>query len=304
MVSRFFCLCGNGDWVAPGCGVGKNVEESSEDGGRMKLRPCIDLHGGMVKQIVGSTLNDHDPLAVKTNFISDKSPAWFAALYRADQLTGGHIIKLGPGNDKAAEEALDAWPGGMQLGGGITAENAGYWLDKGASAVIVTSYVFRDGGIDMDRLNRLVTAVGKERLVLDLSCRKKNDQYYIVTDRWQKFTEVVIGSEVLTQLARCCCEFLIHAADVEGKCSGIEEDLVEKLARWTPIPTTYAGGIRNIQDLRLLWLAGKGRLDCTAGSALDIFGGKTLTYREAVAFCRMTEDHVEKAMDTGGRADH
>lgn len=192
--------------------------------------------------------------------------------------------------------------GGMQLGGGITAENAGYWLDKGASAVIVTSYVFRDGTIDMERLNNLVAAVGRGRLVLDLSCRRKNDLYYIVTDRWQKFTDVVIGPEVLTQLARCCCEFLIHAADVEGKCSGVEADLVEKLASWAPIPTTYAGGIRDIEDLRLIWQVGKGRLDCTAGSALDIFGGKTLAYKDAVAFCRMTEKNGAKVMDSGERA--
>ncbi len=256
----------------------------------MQLRPCIDLHGGVVKQIVGSTLVDGKPDAVQTNFIAEKPPAWFAALYRADNLTGGHIIKLGPGNDKAAEEALAAWPGGMQLGGGITADNAGCWLDKGASEVIVTSYVFRDGVVDTERLNKLVAAVGRKRLVLDLSCRRKEDQYYIVTDRWQKFTSVAITPEVLTKLAKCCSEFLIHAADVEGKCSGIEKELVEKLALWTPIPTTYAGGIRDIGDLQLVREAGKGRLDCTVGSALDIFGGTTLTYKEAVRFCRVTEE--------------
>lgn len=256
----------------------------------MKLRPCIDLHDGVVKQIVGSTLTDGDPGAVKTNFIAENSPAWYAALYRADNLTGGHIIKLGPGNDRAAEEALSAWPGGMQLGGGITAENAGHWLDKGASEVIVTSYVFRDGMVDTDRLSKLVAAVGRKRVVLDLSCRKKDDQYYIVTDRWQKFTNVVICPEVLERLARSCSEFLIHAADVEGMCSGIEKPLVEKLAIWSPIPTTYAGGIRDLQDLQLIWEAGKGRLDCTAGSALDIFGGTTLTYKEAVRFCQSTEE--------------
>ena len=258
-------------------------------GGKMQLRPCIDLHGGVVKQIVGSTLHDGDPTAVEINFTADKPPAWFAALYRADNLTGGHIIKLGPGNDQAAEEALGAWPGGMQLGGGITAENAGRWLAKGASEVIVTSYVFRDGLIDADRLNKLVRAVGRERLVLDLSCRKKDDQYFIVTDRWQKFTNVTICPEVLAKLARCCGEFLIHAADVEGRCSGIEKDLVEKLALWTPIPTTYAGGVRDMADLQMIFEAGKGRLDCTVGSALDIFGGKTLAYRDAVRFCRSTE---------------
>ncbi len=256
----------------------------------MQLRPCIDLHGGMVKQIVGSTLVDDHPDAVTTNFVAEKPPSWFAALYRADNLTGGHIIKLGPGNDLAAEEALGAWPGGMQLGGGITAENAGQWLDKGASEVIVTSYVFRDGLIDSARLDKLVAAIGRKRLVLDLSCRKKDDQYYIVTDRWQKFTNVAISPEVLENLAKCCGEFLIHAADVEGKCSGIEKSLVEKLAVWTPIPTTYAGGIRDVGDLQVIWEVGKGRLDCTVGSALDIFGGTSLTYKDAVQFCRATEE--------------
>lgn len=255
----------------------------------MRFRPCIDLHDGVVKQIVGSTLCDSNPQAVQTNFIAEKSPSWFAELYRADNLTGGHIIKLGPGNDGSAEEALGAWPGGMQLGGGITAENAGRWLDKGASHVIVTSYVFRDGMIDIVRLNKLVKVVGKNRLVLDLSCRRRDDKYYIVTDRWQKFTSVVISPEVLTDLARSCDEFLIHAADVEGKCAGIEVSLVEKLAEWTPIATTYAGGIRDRADLQLLNEAGKGRLDCTVGSALDIFGGKSLKYRDAVEFCRSTE---------------
>lgn len=256
----------------------------------MKFRPCIDLHDGVVKQIVGSTLKDGEPQAVTTNFVADKPPAWFAGLYRADQLTGGHIIKLGPGNDAAAAEALAAWPSGMQLGGGITADNAAAWLDLGASHVIVTSYVFRDGLIDTARLAKLVGAVGRDRLVLDLSCRRRGEQYFIVTNRWQKFTSVAISPETLAELARHCDEFLIHAADVEGKCAGIEVELVEKLAQWTPIPTTYAGGIRDLADLQLLNTAGRGRLDCTVGSALDIFGGKSLTYREAVRFCRSTEN--------------
>lgn len=250
----------------------------------MKLRPCIDLHKGVVKQIIGSTLTDSDPGAVTTNFIAEKPPSWFAELYRSDNLTGGHIIKLGPGNDAAAEEALGAWPGGMQLGGGINAENAKQWLDKGASHVIVTSYVFRDGKVDMGRLKKLVKTVGKNNLVLDLSCRKKDNNYYIVTDRWQNFTEVIISLEILQELSGFCDEFLVHAADVEGKCGGIEFELIEKLARWTSIPTTYAGGVRDLRDLQLMREAGKGRLDVTIGSALDIFGGK-LAYSDAVAFC-------------------
>lgn len=252
----------------------------------MKFRPCIDLHGGVVKQIVGSTLSDEQPEAVETNFVAEKPPAWFAGLYRQDNLTGGHIIKLGPGNDAAAQQALEAWPGGMQLGGGITAENAEQWIAAGASHVIVTSYVFSKGAINMTRLEKLVAAVGRKRLVLDLSCRKKKNGYYIVTDRWQKFTDVQITAEVLEELASYCDEFLIHAADVEGKCSGIEVGLVEKLGKWSPVPTTYAGGISNLKDLDLIKEKGGGALDFTVGSALDIFGGSGLSYRETIDYCR------------------
>lgn len=251
----------------------------------MKFRPCIDLHNGQVKQIVGSTLRDDCPADVKTNFATDKSPAWFADLYRSDNLVGGHVIKLGPGNDSAAEEALAAWPGGMQIGGGITAENACKWLDRGASHVIVTSYVFADGRVDEERLERLVKTVGRKNLVLDLSCRKRGDDYYIVTDRWQKFTDVPICSELLGKLSESCDEFLIHAADVEGKCDGVEIELVRKLADRCPIPATYAGGVRDIGDMQLIKDIGKDRLDLTIGSALDIFGGTTISYKDAVFFC-------------------
>ncbi len=255
-----------------------------DPGGSMKFRPCIDLHKGQVKQIVGSTLDDGNPDLLQTNFIAAKPASWFAELYRADHLTGGHIIKLGPGNEEAAQAALAAWPGGLQIGGGITAENADSWLDKGASHVIVTSYVFENGAVNRDRLARLVTKIGKERLVLDLSCRRKGDSYWIVTDRWQKFTEVEISEEVLNDLSHSCDEFLIHAADVEGKCAGVEVDLIDMLGRWSPIPTTYAGGIRDMGDLAILRDRGRGRLDFTIGSALDIFGGTRFTYREAVAY--------------------
>ena len=192
----------------------------------MKLRPCIDLHGGVVKQIVGSTLSDDSPSSVKTNFVATNPPAWFAKLYQKDNLTGGHIIKLGPGNDDAAIEALAAWPGGMQIGGGISADNGAFWLKQGASHVIVTSYVFQDGLINMERLKRLVDAVGQKHIVLDLSCRKKDGDYYIVTDRWQKFTNVKIDKQVIADLSQYCDEFLVHAADVEGKCRGIEKEVV------------------------------------------------------------------------------
>jgi phosphoribosylformimino-5-aminoimidazole carboxamide ribotide isomerase len=255
----------------------------------MKFRPCIDLHGGLVKQIVGSTLSDGDPSGLTTNFVAEKSPSWFAELYKSDNLTGGHIIKLGPGNEAAAEEALRAWPGGMQLGGGITAENAEEWIEKGASHVIVTSYVFKDGEVDMGRLKKLVEAVGGERLVLDLSCRKKDDEYFIVTDRWQKFTEVKITHKVMDELGAYCDEFLIHAADVEGKCSGIEVDLVEKLGQWPVLPITYAGGIRGFDDLEIINTKGAGKLDFTVGSALDIFGGSQMSYKKTVDYCLSRE---------------
>ncbi len=251
----------------------------------MKFRPCIDLHEGVVKQIVGSTLRDDNPGATTTNFESEKTPSWFANLYRADQLTGGHIIKLGPGNDEAALEALNTWPGGLQIGGGITAAKAALWLDRGASHVIVTSYVFSDGRVDMARVKELVGAVGKDKIVLDLSCRKRGNNYYIVTDRWQKFTDVVISEQVLKNLANYCDEFLIHAADVEGKCQGIELDLVKMLGAWTPIPTTYAGGVRSLADLELLKKIGQNHLDVTIGSSLDIFGGD-MRYQDAVTFCQ------------------
>ncbi len=250
----------------------------------MQFRPCIDLHNGKVKQIVGSTLKDGDPASLKTNFTADHSSSWFAELYKGDDLTGGHIIKLGPGNDDAAAEALAAWPGAMQIGGGITAENGKEWLDKGASHVIVTSYVFSGGQINHERLRKLVKAVGKENLVLDLSCRKKGEDYFIVTDRWQKFTDVLICPKVIDNFAKLCDEFLVHAADVEGLCRGIETELVKKLAEWSPIPTTYAGGVKDIADMKRIQDLGNNRLHATVGSALDIFGGSTMTYKEVVAF--------------------
>jgi phosphoribosylformimino-5-aminoimidazole carboxamide ribotide isomerase len=252
----------------------------------MKFRPCIDLHEGQVKQIVGSTLNDDQPEQLKTNFTAVHPASWYAELYRRDDLRGGHIIKLGPGNDDAALAALTAWPGGMQIGGGISADNGGWWLDRGASHVIVTSAVFRQGMIDEARLRELVRAVGPERLVLDLSCRRRGDDYYIVTDRWQRFTQVAISERVLAHLAKDCAEFLVHAADVEGQCQGVEAELITRLAAWAPIPATYAGGVRNLADLELIRSLGAGRLDATVGSALDIFGGSGMSYADAVRFHR------------------
>lgn len=249
----------------------------------MKFRPCIDIHNGKVKQIVGGSLTDNSNDLVE-NFISDKDSSYYAELFKSDKLTGGHIIMLGPNNEAAALKALHAYPNGMQLGGGITNENAAFYLEQGASHVIVTSYVFKDGNINFANLDRLVSEIGKERLVLDLSCRNKDNTYFVVTDRWQKFTEFQITRENIELLSQYCSEFLIHAADVEGKCRGIEADLVEKLGGWVKIPTTYAGGARSFEDLTLIKKLGQGKLDFTIGSALDIFGGN-LSYSNLVRWC-------------------
>ena len=201
------------------------------------FRPCIDLHDGKVKQIVGGTLSDGGT-GLRTNFVSDRPASWFAELYRKDGLRGGHVILLGAGNETAAREALGAYPGGLHVGGGVNGENAAGWLESGASHVIVTSWVFREGRIDWERLASLVKTIGRQRLVLDLSCRRRGDDYYVVTDRWQTFTEEKLSADFLQRLAGSCDEFLIHAADVEGLCRGIDLELVQKLAGWTPIPTT------------------------------------------------------------------
>lgn len=252
----------------------------------MRFRPCIDLHDGKVKQIVGSTLSNGDADTLKTNFVADQPASYFAAMYRRDGLYGGHVIMLGPGNEKAAAQALQAFPGGLHVGGGITPANASFWLEQGAAAIIATSYVFKEGQLHENRLRKLEAAVGRDQLVLDLSCRKKADDYYVVTDRWQNFTRVRISPETLSYLAGYCSEFLVHAADIEGKCSGIAEDLVSNLAKWSEIPTTYAGGVRNMADLFRVQELGAGRLDVTVGSSLDIFGGSGMKYADAVAFNR------------------
>jgi phosphoribosylformimino-5-aminoimidazole carboxamide ribotide isomerase len=253
------------------------------------FRPCIDLHEGKVKQIVGGTLGA-DPARLRTNYVSERSAAWFAALYRRDGLRGGHVIMLGPGNDAEARAALGAYPGGMQIGGGVTLDNARGWLDAGASHVIVTSWVFNAGRVDWERLARLAAAVGKERLVLDLSCRRRGDEYFVVTDRWQKFTELALNPESLEKLAGWCAEFLVHAADVEGLCRGIDTELVSKLAGWSPLPTTYAGGANSLADLETVTRLGRGKVDLTIGSALDLFGGNGVKYEEAVAFNKRSVD--------------
>jgi phosphoribosylformimino-5-aminoimidazole carboxamide ribotide isomerase len=247
------------------------------------FRPCIDLHEGKVKQIVGGTLGA-EPGGLRTNFVSERPAAWYAELYKRDRLKGGHIILLGPGNEAEARGALGAYPGGLQVGGGVNLENARAWLEAGASHVIVTSWVFRPGGVDWERLGQLVAAIGRERLVLDLSCRRRGHDYFVVTDHWQRFTEWAIGPENLTKLGAWCAEFLVHAVEVEGLCRGIDAELVTRLGQWSPIPATYAGGASSLADLETVTRLGQGRIDLAIGSALDIFGGAGVRYAEAVAF--------------------
>jgi len=253
------------------------------------FRPCIDLHDGRVKQIVGGSINDSQPDSLHTNFVSEKPPAWFAELYLSDDLLGGHVIKLGQGNDDAAREALAAWPGGLQVGGGITADNAAEWINAGASHVIVTSWLFRNGQLDEDRLSQLGQALGQAQLVIDLSCRKRDGDYFVVTDRWQTFTDLRVNADTLCRLAKHCDEFLIHGVDVEGLAQGIDEELVQLIAEHSPIRATYAGGAKSMEDLQLVTALGQGRVHLTIGSALDIFGGNGVRYEDAVAFNKKYE---------------
>ncbi len=258
----------------------------------MKFRPCIDLHNGVVKQIVGGTLTDSGEKLV-TNFKSPFRSGFYALKFRQDNLRGGHVIMLDPDplNAAAAVDALESWPNAFQLGGGLNPDNAPGWIDRGAAAIIVTSYVFRDGHVDMDNLREMVASVGSERLVLDLSCRKRDGRYYIVTDRWQKFTDVEITHANLDMLSSYCSEFLIHAADIEGLSGGMDTDLVGLLSTWDGISITYAGGISSMDDVCLLRDLSGGKLDFTVGSALDLYGGKGVAYADLVAF----NDAQEKA---------
>jgi len=246
------------------------------------FRPCIDLHNGQVKQIVGGTLDDSE--SPDTNFVSENDSAYYAELYRKDNLTGGHVIKLGPGNDEAAKNALKAWPGGLQIGGCINDQNARFWLDQGASHLIVTSHVFSNGQFDQEKLDELVKITGKDKLILDLSCRIRDGKYWIVTDRWTKFTETELNENSLDFFSQYCDQFLIHAVDVEGMCKGVDMNLVELLTDKSPLISTYAGGAKSLEDLENITNLSQNRVHLTIGSALDIFGGKDIKYTEAVAF--------------------
>ena len=257
----------------------------------MEFRPCIDIHNGKVKQIVGGTLRDEGDQA-NENFVAEQDAAYFAQYYKKDGIQGGHIILLNPttspyyeATKEQALKALHAYPGALQIGGGITDENAVSFLEEGASHVIVTSFVFRDGRVNYKNLEKLVSVTGKKHLVLDLSCRRKGDAYYIVTNRWQKFTEEKVTIDLLEHLSGYADEFLIHAVDVEGKASGIEEELVKLLGSWGRIPVTYAGGVGSFEDLRLLKEYGNNRLNVTIGSALSLFGGP-MEYQDVLKYIK------------------
>lgn len=245
----------------------------------MQFRPCIDIHNGSVKQIVGSSLLDERNQA-KENFVATQDAAYFAKLYQSKNLKGGHVILLNKAGssffEKTKEQALSAlaaYPEGLQIGGGVTDENAMEYIHAGASHVIVTSFVFSNGKIHYENLEKLVQAVGREHIVLDLSCKKYEDGYYVMTDRWQNKTDTKLTVEVMKELSVYCDEFLVHAVDVEGKSQGIEEDLVKMLGEFMDRPVTYAGGIHNFDDLYKLRELGKNHVNATIGSALDLFGG-------------------------------
>lgn len=278
---------------------------------KMQFRPCIDIHNGKVKQIVGSSLKDLGNQA-QENFVSEQDAAFYANMYKEDNVKGGHIILLNASDSEYFEStkeqallALHTYPKGLQVGGGITAENASFYIENGASHVIVTSYVFKDGQINYDNLRKLVKSVGKNRIVLDLSCRyiekkdkligidsEKESGYYVVTDRWQKVTNEKMTHEFLDELSEYCDEFLIHAIDVEGKQNGVELDLIKLLGSWGKIPMTYAGGIHTFDDIELVKKWGKGKINVTIGSALDLFGG-TLKYKDVLKTVGEDDDKAD-----------
>ena len=249
------------------------------------FRPCIDLHEGRVKQIVGSSLRDDGP-GPEENFVAAEDAAFFAHRYRKDGLSGGHVIRIGAGNDAAARSALAAWPGGLQLGGGIRDDNAEAWLEAGASKLIVTSWLFEGEALRLDRARALCNRIGRDRLVIDLSCRRVEGGWRVATDRWQTVTGTSIESDTFERLSEFCSEFLVHAADVEGRCEGIDEELVGEIGRSCSIPCTYAGGGRDIADLARVAELSEGRIDLTFGSALDLFGGRGVRYADCVEWNR------------------
>ena len=244
-----------------------------------QFRPCIDLHDGQVKQIVGGSLNDQ---GATTNFVSQYDSAYYANLYREHDLVGGHVIALGPNNEQAVLAALKCWPNGLQFGGGVNRENAAHYLNAGASHVIVTSALFENDEFSFDRLEAIKKETGKDKLILDLSCRKTQNGWHIATNRWQTVTSTRVDAHTLKALSQYCAEFLIHAADVEGLQGGIDEELVKLLGEHAHIPITYAGGARNLDDLKRVHELSNGNVDLTIGSALDIFGGSGVTLAQCI----------------------
>jgi phosphoribosylformimino-5-aminoimidazole carboxamide ribotide isomerase len=254
------------------------------------FKPCIDLHDGQVKQIVGGSLNDSGA-GLKTNFVASQPSEFFASKYRDDRLEGGHVIKLGPGNDDAAKRALVAWPDHLHIGGGIDIDSAQSWIEAGASKVIVTSWLFPNGVYAPERLQALSNRISRARLVVDLSCRRRDNRWFVAINRWQTITTFELSEATLQTLSQSCSEFLIHAADVEGLCHGIDQELVTALGTWSPIPCVYAGGGKSIDDLLLVDRLSRGRVDLTYGSALDLFGGTQVKYADCVAWNRAQEQH-------------
>lgn len=264
-----------------------------------RFRGCIDIHAGQVKQIVGGTLTQDDLSSSTTteNFVSTKPSSFYADLYKSNKVEGCHVIKLGsnPANDKAAQLACQIWPHHLQVGGGINLDNALLWLDTyQASHIILTSWLFSDNGgvqeFDWNKLKTVSSLVGKQRLIIDLSCRTVvedgSTNWVVAMNKWQTLTSNKLSRDFLHEVAEYCDEFLIHAADVEGLCKGIDQDLVSKLGEWCPPgfegKIVYAGGAKLVKDLELVDSLSQGKVDVTYGSSLDIFGGKLVKFEDLV----------------------
>ena len=248
------------------------------------FRPCIDLHQGKVKQIVGNTLTK-DQEDLRINFVSDKTASNFAKICSQDKLRGGHLIMLGSGNKEAALDALKSYPGGLQVGGGISLDCASDWIREGASHVIVTSCLFDEiAHFKLAKLQDLASKIGKDKIVIDLSCKSNGKSWTVMKDNWQTATDLSLSESLLCLLSDYCDEFLIHATELEGKCQGIDSKLIKFLGRSSPLPCTYAGGVSSISDLDYIKSISDGRVDVTIGSGLDLFGGKLIKYKDCVSW--------------------
>ena len=239
----------------------------------MKFRPCIDLHEGKVKQIVGKTLTADAVDKPETNFISDHSAVYFADMFYRDGLTGGHVIMLGPNNEQAATEALQAFPNAFHIGGGVSLENAQFWLEKGAKAVIISSRLFNGTDFSMESLQAFTDLIGKDKIILDLSCRLVEGRFRAMTNKWNTVTNLIVDEKKIDELSTHCAEFLIHAVEIEGTGSGPDWELLNMLARCESSIITYAGGISSLNDLAAMQKLDAQHIDFTIGSALNIYGG-------------------------------